>query len=142
MRRDDGIGWIVLDILQANPEPDTQYRRLHQLMPELAADLAKVDQVVFVDASVVGAPGTVSVQPVSAATQRDAHFTHYVSPGELLALAGAVYSSAPAGTLITVTGEDFNFGEELSEIVAARVGEVVAQVRTIVREKDQVLASG
>jgi hydrogenase maturation protease len=57
---DDGFGPAVIEQLDAQADVHDSrccHRAVHQLMPELAAELTDVDLVVFVDASTDGTSG-------------------------------------------------------------------------------------
>ena len=111
LRRDDGIGPAVAEALAGLGLPGVRVRVVHQLTPELAADLSGVRLAVFVDAQLGGDPLTTTrltgdvAEPV---------MTHAVDPRTLLALARAVYGRGPEAWLVTAAGADFGFGDCLS----------------------------
>ncbi|GAB4506450.1 MAG: hydrogenase maturation protease [Anaerolineales bacterium] len=133
-RRDDGVALHVANLLRAEQglRPlaldedgldacgyplDTVV--LHQLLPEIAPMLADYDLVVFVDAHTGVIPDDVRVLPV----QEEYGFqavTHHMSPGMMLALARAARGRAPDAALVSIRGEDFDFGEGLSAGCKAR----------------------
>lgn len=128
-RRDDGVAFYVANALRREQglrplefgedglddcgHPlDTVV--MHQLLPETAPMLADYDLVVFVDAHTGVIPDDVRVLPV----QEEYGFqavTHHMSPGMMLALARAARGRAPEAALISIRGEDFDFGEGLTE---------------------------
>ncbi|MBE2223512.1 MAG: hydrogenase maturation protease, partial [Anaerolineae bacterium] len=84
LREDDGIGWRVVEeivnceLTIVNCELETV--ATHQLLPELAGDVSEADLVIFVDASVEGAPGAVVVREVLPVVQEMGAFTHHFDP--------------------------------------------------------------
>jgi hydrogenase maturation protease len=105
---------------------------LHQLVPELVETLKDYQQVVFVDAHVPteGAPpiyeGTLAVE------HRTPFVYHQTHPSTLLALAQSLYGRAPAATLLSVQGHDFDFGDALSAETAALVPAAVARILALI----------
>ncbi len=100
---------------------------LHQLLPEIAPMLADYDLAVFVDAHTGVIPDDVRVLPV----QEEYGFqavTHHMSPGMMLAVARAARGQAPQAALVSVRGEDFDFGEGLTEGCKARADEAVGAI--------------
>jgi hydrogenase maturation protease len=87
---------------------------LHQLVPETIPVLSQYQQVVFVDAHKGTIPEDVRVVRVKEELGFHA-VTHHMSPGLLLALARQTYHVAPEAYLVSVKGEDFDFGLGLSE---------------------------
>lgn len=105
---------------------------LHQLVPELVETLKNYQQVIFVDAHVPteGAPpiyeGTLAVE------HRTSFVYHQTHPSTLLALTQSLYGDAPAATLVSVQGHDFDFGDELSTSTAALVPAAVDRILKLV----------
>jgi hydrogenase maturation protease len=127
LRGDDGLGAMVAARLAAVGVPDDSVRVVGGLLPELAADVAAADGVLFVDASADLAPGEVRVAPVSG-TGAGARWTHSLSPADLLALTAAVYGRTPPADLVEVGGRTFEVGAPLSVEVEAAVAPVVERV--------------
>jgi len=125
LRGDDGVGWRVAERLRGMVhDPNVEILAQHQLAPELMETLSAAGRAIFIDAATGAAPGEVrerTVEPEGTA----AAFTHHATPGVLLAGAKALYGRAPRATLITVTGADFSFSDELSPVVEAAVDDVV-----------------
>jgi hydrogenase maturation protease len=128
-RRDDGVAFhVVNDLRQTLGAPPLQPDEdglddlgrgvdtimLHQLLPETAPLFADYATVIFVDAHTGVIAEDVRVIPV----QEEYGFqavTHHMSPGMLLALARAANGKVPAGSLVSIRGYDFDFGQEISE---------------------------
>lgn len=120
LRRDDGVGvgaarWASEHLAR----PGVRIFESHQLMPEMAQDIAAADQVVFIDASICGgAPGEVIHGELAPADELDSSLGHHITPQVLLAIAWALYGRCPQAHLFTVVGRDFDHGVGLSEPVA------------------------
>jgi hydrogenase maturation protease len=113
LRGDDGVGPGVAARLAALLEArGALVLEVHQLLPELAEDVACASQVVLVDAVAGRAPGSVRVEELLTGTAAGAGgvrealaggaFSHGFGCAGLLALAGALYGSAPAARLVGV----------------------------------------
>ncbi len=68
LRTDDAAGPEVARRL-ACVRPDVEVMTPQQLVPELAASIARASTVVFIDAAIGGSPGTVQCDPVRPALQ-------------------------------------------------------------------------
>lgn len=87
---------------------------LHQLLPETIPALSQYQRVVFVDAH----QGTITeeVRVIEVKEEMGFHaVTHHMSPGMLLAMVRQIHHFAPMAYLVSVKGEDFDFGLGLSE---------------------------
>ena len=111
LRGDDGVAAHVADLLGARSGLDV--RRVHQLTPELAEEIAHATAVVFVDAD----PGVTEarLERMVRAPQRSA-FTHTVSPGELVLLAEQLYGFQGAAYMCHVPAENFTECDSLSAV--------------------------
>lgn len=144
-RRDDGVGWAVVNALRrrlAQPElaagedgidaldestAAVDSIALHQLLPELAELFARYARVIFVDAHVEHLPTPILEERLEACF-RPAAVSHILHPCTLLALAEQMHGKAPEGLLLSVRGHDFDFGEGLSPATQALVPATVARI--------------
>ncbi len=55
-RRDDGVGWFVLEQLAALGLPGVELETSHQLEVEASETISRYDAVIFVDAAIPEAP--------------------------------------------------------------------------------------
>jgi Ni,Fe-hydrogenase maturation factor len=128
-----------------------------QPVPEWAPLLAEANVAYFVDACPAAAPGearraataaapgeaTLQVRPVQpltaaepadqAALPADLLGGHALGPEGLLALARALYGSAPDAYLVAIPAEQFGFVEGLSTRTAAAVEEAIALLDGLIR---------
>ncbi|MCA9953899.1 MAG: hydrogenase maturation protease [Anaerolineales bacterium] len=132
LRGDDGVGWAVVDALDSVAAAwGITAVRAHQLLPELIDVFCQASQVIFVDASVAGEPGTITVTPIQPAIDGPAA-SHQMHPGVLLALGLKLYGRMPPAYLITITGLDFGYQETLSALVQQSVSLVLDHIRQLV----------
>ena len=87
---------------------------LHQLIPEIIPMVSRYRMVVFIDAHT----GTISeeVRSIQVVEERRFHaVTHHMSPGMVLAMAREKNGKAPSAILVSVRGENFDFGLGLTD---------------------------
>lgn len=120
-RGDDGVGVALGRALAARLPPGAAHvEEAIQLLPEHAEAAARAEAVVFLDATVTGAPGDTHAHQLHLRAPREA-LLHALTPEEILGLARSAYGKAPQGLLVTVAGKDFSFVERLSDEVQAAV---------------------
>ena len=108
LRSDDGVGWRLAE--------EVGGLAVHQLTPELAAELSLVDRVLFVDAwQLPLGPGRSQpwLRPVSPGAG-GLGSSHRLEPAELLALAAALYGARPMAHELLLPARDFAHGTRLS----------------------------
>jgi hydrogenase maturation protease len=110
LRGDDGVGGLLAEQVGG--------RSVQQLTPELAAELAELEAVLFIDAwlAPVGAmPWLGTIAPAAGAAE-----THRLEPAQLLAISQALYGLSPDAFLLRVPATAFGHGTALSpELQAA-----------------------
>ncbi|MCM2273744.1 MAG: hydrogenase maturation protease [Candidatus Didemnitutus sp.] len=128
---DDGLGPLVAQQVADWCAPGVLALERHELLPELAADLAAAEEAIFVDAALAGARVCLTrLAPPAAPTETPAaHLNHALTPAALLRLSAALYGRAPAAWLLTIPGADFSLGGALSETARAGLAEAVAMLR-------------
>jgi hydrogenase maturation protease len=127
LRGDDGIGPAVIDELQGSPmAARAELLQRHQLGPELAEQVAEADAVIFVDASTLGTPGEIRTRKLHPPEVATSDLTHHVSPELLLVAARELYGHAPNAALVTVCGESFEMGAQMSASACNAVHKVVS----------------
>lgn len=129
LRCDDGVAWHAAELLERDLAPSrAEILCVHQLMPELAESLSRADAVVFLDAACDGAPGQIVLREVCA--DRDATgFSHGNTPGRIVALCEEIYGVRPRAHAVTLTGESFDHGDELSETIRNSLPRLVTAVK-------------
>jgi hydrogenase maturation protease len=129
LRRDDSVGRLVAERLEALDLADVAVIVTTQLVPELVEPIGAAEIVVFVDASVSVADVTVVPVQLLAGAGR----SHHTTPGALLALAGRLGLAVPRATLVEIPAHDLSLGEGLSRETAAFVDDAVAEVLALVQ---------
>ena len=125
LRSDDGFAWHVADLLRGKLSSDNvKIICVHQLTPELAEPASHAERVIFLDARVNGEPGHIYRAQVAREAENPA-CTHALSPAQLLVLSGLLYGAAPGAYEVSVTGESFTHGEQLSHKVKNALPQVV-----------------
>jgi hydrogenase maturation protease len=132
VRGDDAAGLALARGLDALL-PGLEVIEVQELEPEHAEVIAHADGVLFLDASVTGAPGEVRAARL---VPRTAHAAviHALMPEEVLGLTHALHGRAPPAALVTIAGRDFAFGEALSPEVEAAL--------PLARERAREIAAG
>jgi hydrogenase maturation protease len=128
LRGDDGAGPRVARAVADWGDPEVKALAVHQVAPELAAELAEAERVVFVDAAVDA--GAVCWRHVPAAAG-PVSLGHTSDPGWLLALAQALDGRAPAAWLVTIPAGRLGFGDILSPQTEWGVAAVLHQLATL-----------
>jgi len=107
---DDGVAHRALELFGAAEQ--VRVLSVIQLMPELAAEIAASDAVVFLDADCSIA--NVSFGVLDDSSSGGTPLTHFLGPSELLAMARGLYSFAGEAFLCRIPATQFEPGERLT----------------------------
>lgn len=124
LRGDDGVGALLAEQVMGAVDA----RAVQQLTPELAAELARRDAVLFIDAwsAPAGArPQLQSIGPANASGD-----SHRLEPAGLLASSQALYGCAAEAQLLLVPAYAFGHGTALS----AELRAVLPQARALLSQ--------
>lgn len=138
LRGDDAVAWHVAERLAVDPRfASVDVLARHQLTPELADDLNRASRVVFVDACVSSPPGTVhrSTVEVTASTV-SLRWSHGMTPEVLAGVAMSLFGGLPPIDVVTVCGESFAVGEQLSAAVEMALPVAVDEVAALAATSD------
>ena len=128
LRGDDGAGtWLAEQaavLTAADPGGPVAVRSVQQLTPELALELAQLEEVLFIDAWL--APATAAPELREIGPAPGAAESHRLEPSQLLAMSQALYGSLPRAHLLQVPAHAFAHGMELSEELEATLPEARA----------------
>ena len=112
---DDGAGWHIGRRLEEKKLPaHTRIVVCHQLTPDLAEPISRVDQVVFVDARLKGRPGEVTCTRLVPEGSSLSPIGHIITPPALLAISRWLYGRSPTARVYSVTGTRFKPGDAFS----------------------------
>jgi len=130
LREDDGLGWRAAELIErANDEIDIDVIKCQQLTPELAEAIGEASLVIFLDASVDQAPGTVSSRRIE--EQVPTAWSHHLSPAQLIALVEEMNWTAPPAHMITGGVDHIGWNEGMTataENCAVEMAEAAARL--------------
>jgi hydrogenase maturation protease len=141
LRGDDGIGWHVIQALEARPASGERegaaldLLACHQLLPELAEPISKASHVIFIDARVDGVPGAVIEEPLEPSSTAATSLTHDFDAPTLLALARVLYGHCPPATLLSIPAASFDYTDKLSPPVQEALPTIIQRARELVRTR-------
>ena len=130
-RRDDGVGWFILEQLAALNLPEVELETSQQLEIEASETISRYDAVIFVDAAIPEAPEAIQRSVVTPNFQSHA-VAHYLTPADVLSLCKTLYGREPKAVLFSIRGRDFNFGTTLTPEVEQAARDVVKQIADFV----------
>ena len=134
LRGDDAAGRRAAEAVEqaaAAGAHHAEVLQVHQLTPELAAELQSCSSVVFLDASADLQQAEISVREVHPAAESFVASAHTHSPESLLALCRDLYERLPRAVLISIPARSFELGETLSAVASEGVRCAVAEVAKI-----------
>jgi len=136
LRGDDGLASHALVHLERRPGlGDVAMISCHQLTPELAEPISRADRVIFIDARVsqspAQTPGLVETRPVESQAASSSAFSHHFGAPALLEYAQKLYGRRPEAFAVSVVGEFFGYGEELSPSIRASLARLLEQVEAL-----------
>jgi hydrogenase maturation protease len=132
IRGDDGIGQAVITELEQLNLMNVRSLSLHQLTPEVAAEMAEVDTVIFVDASLEGK--TVNITSLEPLPSDLFNWGHSLNPRSLLSLTQFLYQKQPQSWLIAIPGENFELSESLSQKAQQGIQEALRIIKTFINK--------
>jgi hydrogenase maturation protease len=130
LRRDDGVGPVVIDRLRARlgARPGIDLIAAHQLLPEMCDDLVAARLVVFIDACVDQPPGSLRWRRLAASddpTGASIGLGHHQQPQRLLTMTRLIHGRRPRAIVAGIGVGSLEFGEGLTPAAAAAVDRVV-----------------
>jgi hydrogenase maturation protease len=144
LRSDDGIGQIVAQKIANCHLPEVRSLYLHQLTPELAVDIAEVELVIFVDATLAAIAQRLAgseiapdvrvsrLQPLSSIEIR----SHTSDPRMLLNLAQTLYNHCPQAWWVTIPGENFELGDKISPLARRGMAQALKQIDSLIKSAE------
>jgi hydrogenase maturation protease len=135
LRGDDGAGRRVAAAVARWRRPGVRALSVHQLTPELAAELAEAELAIFVDAyQAERDEAQVRMQPI----EPDEAYQlrgHSDDPRALLALTRLAYGRCPPAWWVTIPARCFAYGAQLSPQTRRACAAALRHIRAIVREQ-------
>ena len=115
LRGDDGVGHRVLELLGASN--GVRARSVPQLVPELAAEIASVESVLFIDADATCLEP--QIETMACGGVRQTPLTPTMTAFEMVGLAERLYGFTGVAFLCRVPARTFERAEMLSPIAEA-----------------------
>ncbi|HMO52337.1 MAG TPA: hydrogenase maturation protease [Kiritimatiellia bacterium] len=115
LRGDDAAGYRLALDMEKEALPDLRCIAVHQLTPELAADLAAARHVFFADARPTQPQAPDLVIEAVTTESPNSVASHGCSPQALLQLAKTLYHTCPSAQIIGIIAHDFRLGESMTE---------------------------
>jgi hydrogenase maturation protease len=147
LRCDDGAGPAVADAIAPWVDASRLGGRVtvieaHQLLPELAAELAIAAAVLFVDAALTPStdpalPPVAAPVPLAWSETAAPTVGHGSQPVDLLALAKALYDRAPAAWILPIPVADFCFSDRPSAAGQVAIDAAIVQVKRFIAQRLQ-----
>lgn len=133
--RDDGIGPYVANRLRDlfSGSPSIHVLPCHQLDPALVEDLKDAGGVLFIDATVESLADGWQRSSLQPRFDEWPYVVHDFKVPLLLGLMKAIYGRCPEAWMVSVQGEDFGFGEGLSDGARQRADEAVNAIAGFVQ---------
>jgi hydrogenase maturation protease len=130
LRSDDGAGRVVADRIAAMGLADVAVRSMSQLTPELSLEMAQVDIVVFIDASIE--VSTTTTAPVKPASAQPSAMSHFSTPESLLAMTASIGAVPSRAFTVSIPAADLSLGFELTPETELAVEQAVAMVTSLI----------
>lgn len=143
LRCDDGAGPAVADAIARWVDASGLAERVtvieaHQLLPELAADLATAAAVLFIDAAMDPALSPVAAPvPLAWSATTAPTVGHGSQPMDLLALTSALYDRTPAAWILPIPVADFCFSDHPSAAGQVAIDAAIVQVKRFIEQQLQ-----
>jgi hydrogenase maturation protease len=132
LRGDDGVGWYAVDQLaETVTDGKIEFVKCRELTPEFSEKLRDVKYALFVDASVEAESGVVNEESVIPKDNFSSLESHKLGPAGLLAFSNALYGNIPKAMMLSVKGESFGYGEDISDTVRTVAEKLVFRAKEI-----------
>jgi len=131
LRGDDRAGRLVASLIEETDLPGVHVLSQSQLTPEISLEIAKVDLVVFVDASVETA--TLDISAVGPGVAGPTTMSHHADPATLLRLARDLGKMPNEAYVVSIPASNLDLGFNLSPKTARAVDEAVGAIVELVR---------
>ena len=136
LRGDDGVGAFLARWAEERfgDNPGVRIIARQQWTPDLAAEIAEAETIIFIDCSIESRAGQILLKEVHAAPRDAGVATHHTGAPELLALAQELYQTCPrCSVLLTVGAGSTELGEEFSPAIRDALPEACRLLERTVR---------
>ena len=131
LRSDDGVGRYLVEIIEQQQLTSVKTISVHQLTPELVVEMANSKAVIFIDATAcLSFEITVQmIEPIKKITR----LGHTSNPESLLSLCQKLYNKSPASWLITIPTNNFDLGENFSDLTRSAIPPALIILTQLIR---------
>ncbi len=135
LRGDDALGPRAAELLEQQiDDPRVRILTAASLTPELAADAAESELVIFIDCAAIGPVGQVICREVERTDDASAAMVHFLDPPALLHWTARLFGTTPRAYTLSIAGATFDIAEDLSPPVKAALPELLTAARRLVRD--------
>ena len=135
LRSDDGAGQVVAEKIGQWELPGVRSLAVHQLTPELTADIAQADTVIFIDAVATSTENPVSLKIEQIQAQdENSNLGHSCNPRSLLSWTQVLYGKVTKAYWVLIPAVNFDFGEEFSDITQRGIDTSLNQVKQLIAD--------
>jgi Ni,Fe-hydrogenase maturation factor len=128
------VGRYLANDIAEQAWPHCRVLSVHQLTPELAAAIATVEQVIFIDAQLGAGENNPGVQiKALEPTTTSGELGHRGSPTELLTLARILYGTKVKAWWILIPAINFDYGEDLSVLTQTARLEALEKIKQLLQ---------
>jgi hydrogenase maturation protease len=132
-RGDDAIGIRAAEEFEAmNQDSTVEVMVAQELLPELAEVISHTDLLVFLDAKAGGVLGSIEVSELKPPELGSGVFLHTLTMETLLSTAGTLFGHSPKAMLISLAGENFEFGSHLSPEVEEALPLFLERIKEVI----------
>jgi hydrogenase maturation protease len=128
---DDGIAHRVVDLLE--PTHGVALRRVHQLAPEIAAEMQDAESVIFLDADLAACDP--SLERIASETVSAGSLSHSMSPATLVTLSARLYGFRGEAWMCRLPARDFTPGGEITPEAGAQVARAAQLVTQLLESR-------
>jgi hydrogenase maturation protease len=111
---------------------------LHQLEPDLVEQLRDATVIILVDAAINEIKGEWQWTKIGPQLSDVRYLMHHIQPAFLLGLLQSIYRQSPLTWLISIQGDDFDFGEGLTPPAKKRAHRVIAEIVNFIHNQDRI----
>jgi hydrogenase maturation protease len=132
LRGDDGLGYRMAETIETWDLPDIEALPCHQLTPELAAAMAEVDRVIFIDATPPQNPHSpIVLERITPGSQSGLFSGHHSDPKALLNLTKELYGKQPLAYTLLLPSWEMGYSETFSAIAQKGMKQGLRRVREL-----------
>lgn len=116
LREDDGIGWHLAGWLRETlSDPDIEIIQSHQLFPEYADNLSKVDKALFIDCKHGSNIGQTESRYIDSSSIQSGKATfHHMNIEGILSMAQSLFQHTPKACIFSIESDRFAHSDTFS----------------------------